>query len=241
MISRLPITYFLATQSFWNFAQNTVVILPCSVQHRRTIRLQKRFERISYIAQGSRWAISIAFCPYVCHDMETFLPLTVPLWSECTGHRWISHEWKPMKIFDDVLLARTGCWIHTRCRWFMMTSSNGNISALLALCVGNSPVSGEYPAHRPVTRSFDVFFDLRLDGRLSKHSWGWWLETPTCPLWRQSNVQTAWPACYVTVMVISNLIVTVYFKAPLTIRKRLIVFYAYSERMILDQLAFNIA
>ena len=39
-------------------------------------------------------------------------------------------------------------------------------SALLALCVGNSPVTGEFPAQRPVTRSFDVFFDLRLS-----HSW----------------------------------------------------------------------
>ena len=35
-------------------------------------------------------------------------------------------------------------------------------SALLAICVGNSPVPGEFPAQRPVTRSFDVFFDLRL-------------------------------------------------------------------------------
>ena len=50
----------------------------------------------------------------------------------------------------------------------IMTSSNGNISALLALCVGNSPVTGEFPPQRPVTRSFDVFFDLRLNKRLSK-------------------------------------------------------------------------
>ena len=42
--------------------------------------------------------------------------------------------------------------------------------ALLALCAGNSPVSGEFPAQRPVTRSFDVFFDLHLIKRLSKHS-----------------------------------------------------------------------
>ena len=35
-------------------------------------------------------------------------------------------------------------------------------SALLALCSGNSPVSGEFPSQRPVTRSFNVFFDLRL-------------------------------------------------------------------------------
>ena len=41
------------------------------------------------------------------------------------------------------------------------------ISALLALCVGKSPVAGEFPYQRPVTRSFDVFFDLRLNKRLS--------------------------------------------------------------------------
>ena len=41
-------------------------------------------------------------------------------------------------------------------------------SALLALCAGNSPVSGEIPSQRPVTRSFDVFFDLRLNKRLSE-------------------------------------------------------------------------
>ena len=43
-------------------------------------------------------------------------------------------------------------------------------SALLALCAGNSPVTGEFPSQRPVTRSFDVFFDLGLIKRLSKHS-----------------------------------------------------------------------
>ena len=54
----------------------------------------------------------------------------------------------------------------------MMTSSNGNFSALLAFCAGNSPVTGEFPTQRPVTRSFDVFFDLRLNKRLSKQWWG---------------------------------------------------------------------
>ena len=47
-------------------------------------------------------------------------------------------------------------------------------SALLAICAGNSPVPGEFHAQRPVTRSFDVFFDLRLNKRLGKQSWGWW-------------------------------------------------------------------
>ena len=40
-------------------------------------------------------------------------------------------------------------------------------SALLAICAGNSPVPFEFPAQRPVTRGFDVFFDLRPDKRLS--------------------------------------------------------------------------
>ena len=45
----------------------------------------------------------------------------------------------------------------------------------------------EFPAQRPVTRSFDVFFDLRLNKRLCKKSWGWWFETLSCPLWRHCN------------------------------------------------------
>ena len=60
-------------------------------------------------------------------------------------------------------------------------------SALLAICAVISPVSGEFPAQWPVTRSFGVFFDLRLNERLSKQSWGWWFETPSSPFWRHSN------------------------------------------------------
>ena len=36
-------------------------------------------------------------------------------------------------------------------------------AALLTICAGNSPITGEFPAQRPVTRNFDVFFDLRLN------------------------------------------------------------------------------
>ena len=57
-------------------------------------------------------------------------------------------------------------------------------SALLAICAGNSPVPGEFPTQRPVTRSFDVYFDLRPNKWLSKQSWGWWFETLSCSLWR---------------------------------------------------------
>ena len=69
-------------------------------------------------------------------------------------------------------------------------------SALLAICVENAPITGEFPTQRPVTRNFDVFLDLRLNKRLSKQSEGWWFETPAHPLWRHRTVAYlfAWEA-----------------------------------------------
>ena len=68
-----------------------------------------------------------------------------------------------------------------------------------------------YPAQRPVTRSFDVFFDLHLNKQLSKQSWCWWFETPWRLLWRHFNdirgsaldnfglmlPSTFWNTCYI--------------------------------------------
>ena len=69
-----------------------------------------------------------------------------------------------------------------QCLCPMMTSSNGNISRVTVhLC-------GEFPTQRPINWSFDVFFDLRLNKRLSKQLWGWWFETLSRLLWRHSNV-----------------------------------------------------
>ena len=67
----------------------------------------------------------------------------------------------------------------------MMTSSNGNFFRVTGL-FATGP--GEFPTQRPVTRSFDVFFDLRLNKRLSKQPWGWWFETLPWSLWRHCNV-----------------------------------------------------
>ena len=62
-------------------------------------------------------------------------------------------------------------------------------SASLALCVGNSPVAGEFPPQRPVTRSFGVFFALRLKKPLSTQSRRRWFEIPSFSLWRHCNVK----------------------------------------------------
>ena len=69
----------------------------------------------------------------------------------------------------------------------MMTSWNGNIFRVTGPLCGEFTGPDEFPAQRPVTRSFYVFFDLRLNKRLSKQSWGWWSETPSSSLWRHRN------------------------------------------------------
>ena len=69
----------------------------------------------------------------------------------------------------------------------MMTSSNGNILRVTGPLCCEFTGPGEFPTQRPVTRRFDVFFDLRLKKRLSKQPWGWWFETPSLSLWRHCN------------------------------------------------------
>ena len=56
-----------------------------------------------------------------------------------------------------------------------------------ALCAGNSPITGEFLSQRPVTRSFNVFFYLRLSKRLCKQPRRRWFEMPSGPLWRHHN------------------------------------------------------
>ena len=75
-------------------------------------------------------------------------------------------------------------------RWnSMMTSSNGHIFRVTGHFCGEFTVSRSIPRTQPGTRGFDVFFDLRLNKRLSKQSWGWWFEALSRPLWRHCNDQ----------------------------------------------------
>ena len=75
----------------------------------------------------------------------------------------------------------------------MMTSSNGNIFRVTGPLCGEFTGPGEFPTQRPVMRSFDVFFELRLNKHLSKQPWGWWFETP---LWGHaaSIFNSLWPS-----------------------------------------------
>ena len=94
---------------------------------------------------------------------------------------------KPSKLDPRNCAWDTGGGRESRWRHQMET-----FSALLALCAGNSPVTGEFSAQRPLTRSFDDFFDLRPNKRFSKQSWSWRFETPLLSLWRHWNDSTYW-------------------------------------------------
>ena len=101
--------------------------------------------------------------------------LTLESWSWTysfvRGNGMLNHQWSL-----SLSLIQITWWRHQ-----MET-----FSALMAICAGNSPVPGEFPAQRPVTRSFDVFFDLCPNKWLFQ-SRGWWFETPSHPLWRHCN------------------------------------------------------
>ena len=122
--------------------------------------------------------------------------------------RQIGHESKTKTQYghDDVdFLQNTRNRHLTVCRWglsnfkyhissafgtatyIMMTSSNRNIFRVTGPLCGEFTCPRWVPLQRPVTRSFDVFFDLRLNKRLIKQSWCWWFETPSCLLWCHCN------------------------------------------------------
>ena len=148
------------------------------------------------------WAVRIYFTDIVKYGVEAI---------SCVHYLWIYHQypvttcarfwyyWPFARESDSYHFPPQSVWNNS---WVVILnqllsfSSSINtwwrpemetFSELLALCAGNSPVTGEFPAQRPVTRSFGVFFNLCLNKRLSKYRWGWWFETPSRPLWRHCN------------------------------------------------------
>ena len=108
-------------------------------------------------------------------------------------------SWFPLKKANNTELW---CFLFVNLNSLMMTSSNGNIFRVTGPLCGEFTGPGEFPTQRPVTRSFDVFFDRRLNKRLSKQPRGWWLETLSRSLWRQSNaviytVECRWYFCWI--------------------------------------------
>ena len=114
-------------------------------------------------------------------------------------HQWYNHcthHGKQVSLFTQASYYRNTNlstnrrippWVFIKSHWPWWRHQMETFSALLVICAGNSPVPGEFPTQRPVTQSFDVFFDLRLNTRLGKQWWGWWFETLSRPLLRHRN------------------------------------------------------
>ena len=136
---------------------------------------------IKYTSRGLPWvlfyeavlSISIGFIICLIHIRQPYTSsLIIGQWDEISPREIIL--WDIGKI--DQCLATN-----------MMTSSNGNIFRVTGPLCGEFTGPDEFPSQRPVTRSFDVFFDLRLNTRLSEQSWSWWFETLSRPFRLHSN------------------------------------------------------
>ena len=106
---------------------------------------------------------------------------------QAPSHYWTNSDYESQRYEKWTRMKLK--WTGSKLQWIpWWRHQMETFSALLAICAGNSPVHGEFPAQRPVTRIFDAFFDLRPNKRLSKQSWGWWSETPSSSLWRHRNL-----------------------------------------------------
>ena len=109
-----------------------------------------------------------------------------------TRYRWLTEEEMEKYMYEK----------HRHRRLFLDAEQviNGSIFRVtgpLALGgVWNPPVTGENPWQRPVTRGFGVFFDLRLNKRLSKQLRCWWFGTPWRSLWCHCNDPVSWHRHY---------------------------------------------
>ena len=96
----------------------------------------------------------------------------------------VQHLWAPLLRTSAILWIGKYQQVHCK-NHFMVTSSNWSIFRV------TGPLCREPPSQRPVKRSFGVFFDLRLNKHLSKHSRRWWFETPSPVLWRHCKAMAA--------------------------------------------------
>ena len=143
---------------------------------RRNLNLPTELSRIQNVVNPSKNMSSVSLCFVIAIFLDSrhvFIPSSQDWFTSTRTIAWL----------PQVLLQQS---------WTMMTSSNGNIFRVTGPLCGEFTGPGEFPAQRPVTRSFDVFVDLRLNKRLSKQPWGWWFEAPSWSLWRQCNGYRQW-------------------------------------------------
>ena len=134
-----------------------------------TIRRYYKHHGNGKIEYCSDFKPMIKYTPFLVHKDEPCIPCIF----HCKLCRniclWDIQRWFAYKVLIKGIAINVSPWWSSPPWWRHQMET---FSTLLAICAGNSPVPGEFPTQRPVTRSFDVFLDLRLNKRLSKQSWG---------------------------------------------------------------------
>ena len=156
------------------------------------------------------WVLLILQSTYSCtrnnhiyFGLSSYMNVTLPQYSPEEFPKEYAHHWLALCNIFGIGCDRSALRFRGRVTgtgqsyaqapvalsWrIMMTSSNGNIFRVTGLLCGEFTGPRWIPAQRPVTRSFEVSFDLHPNKQLSKQSWGWWSETPSSSLWRHRNV-----------------------------------------------------
>ena len=146
----------------------------------------RRLEASEQIVWSKQWLIVIATKMHIFinlmaeHGLLCFIAIdtdSIILIRLITTHGTLPIQ-RTLKPIKTGIMSHTCVFAYTHLSWWRHQMET--FSALLAISAGNWPVIGEFPAQRPVTRN--------LNKRLSKQWWGWWLETPSRPLWRHCNV-----------------------------------------------------
>ena len=124
--------------------------------------------------------------------------ISYKLWSiimhhlRCRGFKWLlsgdglytfnlnlyCNQWSRMRVLCSGVIFYDGR------RTFAKFRSNFRVRGLLC---GEFTGHRWIPTQRPVTRRFDVFFDLHLNQQLSQHWRRRWFETPSRSLWHHRN------------------------------------------------------
>ena len=140
---------------------------PVNSSHKRASNAENiPFDDVILRSQGNMGNVCSQYSQK--HLCERKLKHLILISWQCVPRRWLDDNstWAPIMAYayvrHEAMLTRT----HLKKTWWLHQMET--FSTLLALCAGNSPVTHEFPAQWPVTQSFDVFFDLRVNKRLIK-------------------------------------------------------------------------
>ena len=156
----------------------------CQMDHYQQLSLKCRFLTRKWIWKCHLW------CDAICPGFDVLTPGDVAWWPSFVLLSWYipcSHcnqlqDQAPVDFNLRVNDIRMTCDDLTE--WVGNSLASHDDVIIWKLFPRYWPFARGTGEQRPVTHSFDVFFNLHLNKRLCKRWWGWWFDTPLRSLWR---------------------------------------------------------